>query len=86
MFVSDNSSAEGTIDENVIATQRVEAVLNQIQSINFDTSVMENQNFKSLQSIDMPNLSLPIGRKNPFAGTSNSSASATVLNSTSKSN
>jgi hypothetical protein len=59
-------------DENVIASQRVEGILQEIESINFDTSIMENQSFKSLKSIEIPPLSLPVGRKNPFAPTSGS--------------
>jgi hypothetical protein len=56
--------------ENVIVIQRIETMLNEVKSINFDTSIIENQNFKSLKSIEIPLLSLPVGRKNPFSPTS----------------
>jgi hypothetical protein len=54
-------------DENIIASARVEAILKEIQNINFDISIIENENFKSLRNIEIPLISLPIGRKNPFA-------------------
>lgn len=54
-------------DENVIASTRIETILKQVQNINFDTSVMEDASFKSLKSIEIPLVSLPVGRKNPFA-------------------
>lgn len=63
------------VDENIAASQRVEVILKEIESINFDTSIMENPSFKSLKSFEIPLLSLPIGRENPFAGTSNSNSS-----------
>jgi hypothetical protein len=71
LFVSD-TNVDLTIDENIIASQRVETILNEINSINFDTSIMQNESFKSLKSIETPTLSLPIGRKNPFSPISNS--------------
>ena len=55
------------VDENIIASQRVEKILKEIENINFDTSIMENQNFKSLKSLEIPLISLPIGRRNPFS-------------------
>jgi len=71
MFVPNNGN-DLIVDENVIASQRVEGILKEIEGINFDTSVMEDQNFKSLQSIEIPALSLPVGRKNPFSPTTSS--------------
>lgn len=70
MFVP--SSGDLSIDENIIASQRVDLVLREIDGISFDTSVMQEANFKSLKSIEIPMLSLPIGRNNPFAPTSGS--------------
>ena len=60
------------VDENIVASQRIEGVLKEMESINFDTSIMEDQNFKSLKSIEIPLISLPIGRENPFSPTSGS--------------
>lgn len=65
MFVS--TSEDLLDDENIVASQRVESILEEIKSIDFDTSIMEEQNFKSLKSIEIPLISLPIGRKNPFS-------------------
>ncbi|MFH0804365.1 MAG: hypothetical protein V1896_02075 [Candidatus Zambryskibacteria bacterium] len=56
------------VDENIIASERVEKILRDIENINFDTSIIENQNFKSLKSIEIPMISLPVGRENPFSG------------------
>jgi hypothetical protein len=58
--------------DNTIATQRVEMIMNQINGINFDTSVMQEPSFKSLKSIETPLISLPVGRSNPFAPVSGS--------------
>ncbi|KKQ76937.1 MAG: hypothetical protein A3A96_01295 [Candidatus Zambryskibacteria bacterium RIFCSPLOWO2_01_FULL_39_39] len=60
------------VEENIIASQRVGGILKEIESINFDTSVMEEESFKSLKSIEIPLPSLPVGRKNPFSGISGS--------------
>lgn len=65
MFVSPDEDLLG--DENIVASQRVESVLNEIDKINFDTSIMENANFKSLKSIEIPLPALPVGRENPFS-------------------
>ena len=70
MFVSSEQSL--TIDENIAASQKVEAILQKVQNIDFDTSVTEDPRFKSLQNIQILPLSLPIGRKNPFAPISGS--------------
>lgn len=60
------TSEDLLVDENIIAGDRISAILTQIESINFDTSIMQNENFKSLKSIEIPLLNLPVGRKNPF--------------------
>ncbi|MEK7635328.1 MAG: hypothetical protein AAB446_02795 [Patescibacteria group bacterium] len=59
---SDTSS----IDENATASARVEALLQQVENIKFDTGIIEDQKFKSLKSIETPLISLPVGRENPF--------------------
>lgn len=60
------TSADLLVDENIIAGDRIAATLAEIERINFDTTIMQNQNFKSLKSIEIPLLNLPVGRKNPF--------------------
>ena len=70
MFFPSNNDL--TIDQNIAASQRVEGVLNELQSINFNTTIMDNPNFKSLKSIESSSLSLPVGRKDPFSQTSGS--------------
>ncbi|MFA6269796.1 MAG: hypothetical protein WC657_01135 [Candidatus Paceibacterota bacterium] len=66
MFVSSNNDLLVS-DENVLAGERVETILKEIEGINFDLSVMENESFKSLKSIETPLVSLPVGRPNPFS-------------------
>jgi conjugal transfer/entry exclusion protein len=61
------ASDVAVIDESASTAQKVETILKQVESINFDTKIIENQNFKSLKSIEIPMISLPIGRKNPFS-------------------
>ena len=59
-------------DENIAASQRVEKILGEIKDISLDTSIMEDPSFKSFRSIETPLISLPVGRKNPFADVFNS--------------
>ena len=47
-------------------------ILDQMKNINFDTSITENESFKSLRSIEIPLISLPVGRRNPFSSISGS--------------
>lgn len=54
-------------DENIIASARAEAILKEIETINFDMAVVEDPTFKSLKSIEIPLLTLPVGRPNPFS-------------------
>jgi hypothetical protein len=66
MFVSpaaDNSS----MDENIVASARVEAILQEVSRINFDISIKTDPKFQSLKSIEIPLISLPVGRENPFS-------------------
>lgn len=66
-FIFAPSSESALSDENIAASARVENILKEIEDINFDTSVLQDQNFKSFKSIETPLISLPVGRKNPFA-------------------
>ena len=72
------SSMSGTADTNILLSgdSDVESILRQMESINFDTNIIENQKFKSLKSIEVPLISLPVGRGNPFSPTSNSKVSS----------
>ena len=58
-----------SISENIIASERVERILKEVEQINFDISVMVDPKFTSLKSIEIPLVSLPIGKKNPFSAT-----------------
>ena len=59
------------VDANASASQRVEIFLQQVEQISFNTEVINDTKFRSLKSIDLPLLSLPVGRKNPFSAVSN---------------
>jgi len=52
---------------DILANSSTGDILKEIESINFDTSIMDDQSFKSLKSIETPLISLPIGRNNPFS-------------------
>jgi hypothetical protein len=54
--------------ENIAASVRVGSILQQVENIKFDTSITEDRKFKSLKSIEIPLISLPIGKKDPFSG------------------
>lgn len=56
-----------SVSENIIASERVEAILKQVEQIHFDMNVLTDPKFASLQSIEIPLLSLPVGKKNPFS-------------------
>ena len=60
-------SEELLVEENITASKRVEAILQEVESINFDTIITKDPKFKSLKSIEIPLISLPVGRKNPFS-------------------
>lgn len=60
-YASDQSALEG---------ERVLGILQQIEKISFDVSVINDPKFKSLKSLEIPLPSLPVGKKNPFAAAS----------------
>lgn len=66
------SSDDTLVEENTAVFEKVETVLAQIESIDFDTSVIKDEKIKSLKSIETPLISLPIGKRNPFTGYSGS--------------
>lgn len=59
------------VEDNIIAGERMVNILKDVEAINFDTSVFSESKFTSLKSIEIPLLSLPVGKKNPFMTTSN---------------
>jgi hypothetical protein len=61
------SEASLPAEDNIAASQRVESVLKEVENINFDMSIMEDEKFQSLRSIEMPLAPLPVGRANPFS-------------------
>ena len=65
IFVAEDDSA--TVD-NSAATARAELLLQKVNSIKFDTQILQDEKFKSLKSLDIPLISLPIGRYDPFSG------------------
>lgn len=54
-------SAENNIGE------KIGSILKEVESINFNVGVMKESKFMSLKSIEIPLISLPIGKKNPFS-------------------
>ncbi len=72
IMVMDANKVDIAGEENMAASARAEVLLKQVKRINFDTSVMQDPKFQSLQSIETPLMSLPIGKENPFSKTSDS--------------
>ena len=68
MFVSSEESL--SVDENIAASSRVEAILQEVSNINFDMSIKTDPKFQSLKSIETPLISLPVGKKDPFSAIS----------------
>ena len=64
IFVS--SLGDLSVSENIKASERVGTALKEVENIKFDLTVLNDVNFKSLRSIEIPLPSLPIGKKNPF--------------------
>jgi len=54
------------IDDNSSSADKINTIKQQIDSISFDTSILNDQKFNSLKSIDNPLPSLPVGKSNPF--------------------
>jgi len=67
IFVAPPATDEFVFDENAAVGEKVQAILLQVENINFDTTVLNDPKFQSLKSIDTPLPSLPIGKKNPFS-------------------
>lgn len=58
-------------DQSVMEGEKVVAILQQVEGISFDTSVISDPKFKTLKSIEIPLPSIPVGKKNPFSAPSN---------------
>jgi hypothetical protein len=56
-----------TLAANASSSVDVENISQEMNGINFDTSIMQNPSFQSLRSIAAPLVPLPVGRQNPFA-------------------
>jgi|GEM_PF-1379556 len=54
-------------DSNSMVGDRIAVVLAEVESINFDTSIIKDTKFKSLKTIETPLISLPVGKTNPFS-------------------
>lgn len=66
MFMDSSSVTMDTV-QNSEASARVEELTLRVNSISFDTEVLQDAKFQSLKSIATPLVSLPIGKKNPFS-------------------
>lgn len=66
LFVSD--TADLSLGEDVAASVAVEQMLNQVNNINFDTSIIKDPKINTLKSIETPLPSIPVGKTNPFSG------------------
>lgn len=69
IFVS--SPTDLLVEDDTAASERVTALVAEVQSINFDLSVLDDPKFMSLKSLDMPALNLPVGKRNPFSSGKN---------------
>lgn len=70
MFVSSGEIL--TVDENIAASARVESILQEVSNINFDMGIKTDPKLQSLKNIEVPLISLPVGKKDPFAAISGS--------------
>ena len=66
MFVSPDVD-DFSANENIVASVRVEGILQQVETINFNLDIVEDVKFNPLKSIETPLISLPVGRENPFS-------------------
>lgn len=57
------------LNTDLEAGQRIAAVLEEMKNINFDTNMADDPIFESFRSIEIPLISLPVGKVNPFSGT-----------------
>lgn len=72
LFMSSESNIlidESNLNTELAAGQRVSAVLDELKNINFDTNIANDPIFESFKSIEIPLISLPVGKSNPFSGT-----------------
>ena len=63
-----SSPAPAAVSEaEVTASAKVEEMLQELDSINFDLAIFNDARFAELQSIETPLASVPVGRDDPFA-------------------
>ncbi|MEK7669436.1 MAG: hypothetical protein AAB350_02490 [Patescibacteria group bacterium] len=68
MFMSSNEDILiDPTDSSLMVGEKISKILEEVESIDFDTSVTEDPKFKSLRSIETPLISLPVGKINPFS-------------------
>jgi len=65
---SDSGLLVDPTDSSLMVGERVSKILEEVESIDFDTSITEDSKFQSLKSIETPLISLPVGKANPFSG------------------
>lgn len=66
---TDLTTDAGTSADLDAAGERVAVVLREMENINFDTNMADDPIFESFRSIEIPLISLPVGKSNPFSGT-----------------
>ncbi len=53
---------------NPASVIRVESMVSQLNSVDFSSSAINDPKFNTLETIEQPLISLPVGRSNPFSG------------------
>jgi flagellar basal body-associated protein FliL len=71
MFFGSSDVEQMVTAGNADAGKRIENILGQMERINFDVDTTQGQVFQSLQTIEIPLVSLPIGKVNPFSALPN---------------
>ncbi len=65
----------GIANENENASARVATVLASMDRINFNKNILNDPKFATFKDFSVPMISLPIGKKNPFAPAPNEQGS-----------
>lgn len=53
---------------NPASVIRVESMVSHLNSVDFSSSAINDPKFNTLETIEQPLISLPVGRSNPFSG------------------
>ncbi len=59
---------EFSTNESDVAGERVSSFISEVNSVNFDLSVLNDSKFKNLKSIEKDLPTFPLGKDNPFSG------------------